>query len=255
MEIKYRLVDVETLICYACQDYLSLIIKDKWQEELRKRAKEAVENGNLEDRPDKYVNVYENMKDIKDFNVRYMDVTIIEIIWHCDSLLIGTVNNSTKHKLSDLASDKNIYSHSHWHESSDELFDRGIVSLDLLKKFVQTVEKKETIIDSEERIKYRDEYMQKIKDLKKTLFEDIRPITDNNTVPPKTTPEHKSSRSKNTELLENQTITKSIDSISYTTKTSRAATKDNKKKDLTVGGVSGSRKMRLGRVHKKKTDS
>jgi translation initiation factor IF-2 len=29
---------------------------------------------------------------------------------------------------------------------------------------------------------------------------------------------------------------------------------DNKKKDLTVGGVSGSKKMRLGRVHKKKTD-
>ncbi|PWJ71447.1 translation initiation factor IF-2 [Ruminococcaceae bacterium R-25] len=29
---------------------------------------------------------------------------------------------------------------------------------------------------------------------------------------------------------------------------------DNKKKDLTVGGVSGSKKMRLGRVHKKKSD-
>ena len=29
---------------------------------------------------------------------------------------------------------------------------------------------------------------------------------------------------------------------------------DIKKKDLTVGGVSGSKKMRLGRVHKKKTD-
>ncbi len=29
---------------------------------------------------------------------------------------------------------------------------------------------------------------------------------------------------------------------------------DNKKKDLTVGGVSGSKKMRLGRVHKKKTE-
>ena len=29
---------------------------------------------------------------------------------------------------------------------------------------------------------------------------------------------------------------------------------ENKKKDLTVGGVSGSKKMRLGRVHKKKTD-
>ena len=29
---------------------------------------------------------------------------------------------------------------------------------------------------------------------------------------------------------------------------------DIKKKDLTVGGVSGSKKMRLGRVHKKKTE-
>ena len=29
---------------------------------------------------------------------------------------------------------------------------------------------------------------------------------------------------------------------------------ENKKKDLTVGGVSGSKKMRLGRVHKKKTE-
>ena len=29
---------------------------------------------------------------------------------------------------------------------------------------------------------------------------------------------------------------------------------DNEKKNLTVGGVSGSKKMRLGRVHKKKAD-
>ena len=29
---------------------------------------------------------------------------------------------------------------------------------------------------------------------------------------------------------------------------------ENKKKDLTVGGVSGSKKMRLCRVHKKKTE-
>ena len=29
---------------------------------------------------------------------------------------------------------------------------------------------------------------------------------------------------------------------------------ENKKSGLTVGGVSGSKKMRLGRVHKKKTE-
>ena len=237
MEIKYRLVDVEALVCYACQDYLSMIIKNKWQDDLRNMAKYTVENGILEDRPDKYVNIYENMKDIKDYSVQHMDVTIInEIIWNCDSLLIAPVNKSIKHKLSDLASDKNLYSHSHWHESPDELLNRGIVSLDLLKKFVQTVEKKDTTINSSNRIKYRDTYIQKINEMKKSLFEDIKPKSNTCASQNMTSPNHNNAQLDRTDTYKNQAI-------------------DAQKSEYTIGGLLGSKKTRLGRVHKKKSDS
>ena len=235
LDIKYRLVDVDTLICIACQEFLSLIIAPEWQENLFKKAEKiANENSSNNDKKaqnNKYDNIYNAMKeldDISQFDVTNLDITIIhEIVWNCPELLCGSIKGS-KHKLSDLLQDRNEYCHSHKHETSDELYNRGINYLNHLRKFVSTVEQKEKdlIPDDNTRSEYFKKYIKLIGSLNKIL--------------------NKENKENNKLNDSNSTLGIKPDTDSKT---------KLKKSGLTVGGVSGSRKMRLGRVHKKKEES
>ena len=271
LEIKYRLVDVDTLICVACQEFLSLIITtDKWQEKLFKIAKESTkrkptsnkkESSNTNESTDKnekydkynkYVNVYENMKDLDDitqFSVAYLDLTMInEIVWNCPKLVPETIDSSTKRRLSDLLNDRNETCHSHKHETSEELYARGISYLDHLKKFVQEVEKKETetIPDDTIRRTYRKKYVDLIRTLRKTMYDENKTIAS-----PKT-----NDTAQDVKPIKRIQRDYVIPAGNVKTKTLTSYDENEiRKKDLTVGGVAGTKKMRLGRVHKKKTDS
>lgn len=44
MEIRNRMADVESLMCGVCQEFLGMVITEGWQDELYKRAKDAVKN-------------------------------------------------------------------------------------------------------------------------------------------------------------------------------------------------------------------
>lgn len=281
LEIKYRLVDVDTLICVACQEFLSLIITtDKWQEKLFKIAKESTkrkpasnkkessdtnestdkdEKYEKYDKYNKYVNIYESMKDLENvsqFSVEYLDLTMInEIVWNRPELIAGKdkdkdidINIKTKSRLLDLLNDRNETCHSHKHETPEELYARGISYLDHLKKFVKEVEKRETklIPDDSIRETYRKKYVYLIRSLQKTMYEENRNIASpiiNDTA----------QDVKPTKRIQRDFV---IPAGNVKTKTLTSYDENEiRKKDLTVGGVAGTKKMRLGRVHKKKTDS
>lgn len=271
LEIKYRLVDVDTLICVACQEFLSLIITtDIWQEKLFKIAKESTkrkptsnkkepsdtdessDKNEKYDKYNKYVNVYERMKDldnVSQFSVEYLDLTMInEIVWNCPELIDKNIDIKTKSRLSDLLNDRNETCHSHKHETSEELYARGISYLDHLKKFVKEVEKRETksIPDDSIRETYRKKYVYLIRSLQKTMYEENRNIASpiiNDTA----------QDVKPTKRIQRDFV---IPAGNVKTKTLTSYDENEiRKKDLTVGGVAGTKKMRLGRVHKKKTDS
>lgn len=264
LEMKYRMVDVDTLICVACQEFLSLIIAtDKWQEKLFQKAKEcsrkkptadkddSEDKSNNYDKYNKYTHVYETMKDLVDlsqFNVINLDLTLInEIVWNCPELIRET-NIKTKSRLSDLLNDRNENCHSDKHETPEELYNRGINHLNDLKRFVQEVEKRETesIPDDNDREAYRKKYINLIKALKKTLNEENKETTS-----PISINENKETKSvKRTSKL----LSSSADTEKAKTHISDYDSQI-KKSGLTVGGVPGSKKMRLGRVHTKKKDS
>lgn len=258
LEIKYRMVDVDTLICVACQEFLSLIIKsDNWQEELYKIADK---DKNV--KYNKYVNVYEAMKDMEPislFNVTYLDLTIInEIIWNCPEL-VRDIKYRTKEKFSLLLADRNIACHSHKHETPEELYNRGIEFLGHLKSFVQEVEKSEvdSIQDDNIRKEYRRKYVSLIKELRKVLNEEnFRPDTTNKEALREEVIQQKNaSNNKMTDTSGNaKTVRKNI-SKRPLSRLDLLIKEAEKNTGLSAAEVSGSKKMRLEKKHPRKTGS
>ena len=294
LEIKYRMVDVDTLICVACQEFLSLVIDTdkKWQEELFKKAKRHAsknpytkkvndidnkekdnteendnneENDNKIGKYNKYINVYKIMKDLDDISqlsVIHLDISLInEIVWN--TKLTKEITQGTKYKLSDLSNDRNESCHSHKHETPDILFNRGIVYLDHLKKFVESVEKyeNEAIPDDSIREAYSKKYKKLIKSLQKTLNNENNKYASTDStdktseIKPVRITQREIISSKPKTIISTNTRSHKTSSIKNSTKTDSTSANEKKKSGLTVGGVSGSKKMRLGRVHTKKNDS
>ena len=51
MNVENRIVEVETLTCYVIQDFLSMILKEGWQEELYEKAQiEITEDHGFKDK-------------------------------------------------------------------------------------------------------------------------------------------------------------------------------------------------------------
>lgn len=177
MDIKYRMEEVNTLMCKACQDFLLLIIKENWQEKLFKTAKNELSRkaSGQKNNADKYKEALEKMKDldnISDFDVKDMDITIINAIvcYGAYSDIVPNVERSTKDALRVLTKDKNNNSHSGKNESKDELYRRSFKFLEDLRSFIQTVENDEiNTIDEPARTAYRRKYISRIKTLQETL--------------------------------------------------------------------------------------
>ena len=171
MDVRNRMADVVKLRCNACQDFLKMIIADNWQQFVYNKAKREVEtNGRYKD---KYISAYEKMREIgiSNYSIDDMDVTFIsEVVHGCRT--IAPTDDRTRKSIEKLIEDRNLTNHSNENEEPEELYLRGLLALCNLKNFIRTIDKCETNIDDEERIKYRNTYAKLIEELKDTLDEE-----------------------------------------------------------------------------------
>lgn len=173
MDVRNRMADVTALRCKMCQGFLKLILKDGWQNELYQKAEKEIKGQTRF--KDKYIPVYENMRDkgIENFYVDDMDITIINELVNAGNAgsfsAIKRCQKPTQTALKSLTSDRNLSNHLNENEDPEELYLHGLISLINLRDFVRTVDKTETDIDNEKRLAFRQEYMPAIEQLKNLL--------------------------------------------------------------------------------------
>ena len=173
MDVRNRMADVVKLRCNACQDFLRMILSEGWQKELYKKAKYEVTNNTRF--KDKYIATYEQMRNaengVDNYSVDDLDVTLMTELVVARFMGIS-VDKATRSALIELKDNRNITNHSSENEENDELYLRGLLALCNLRDFVRTVDKKETDIDDEKRLAYRQKYIPKIEELKELLDEE-----------------------------------------------------------------------------------
>lgn len=168
MDVRNRMADVVKLRCNACQDFLKLVIRPNWQQNLYNKAEKEVTNNTKY--KDKYIAVYEKMRDIgiKNYSVDDMDVTLIsELVYGCSD--IAPTEKETKKAITQLKADRNLADHSNENEDPEELYLRGLLALCNLRDFIRIVDKTETSIDDDARMQYRRDYIAKIENVKNIL--------------------------------------------------------------------------------------
>lgn len=167
MDVRNRIADVIKLRCRVCQEFFSLILIPKWQDELYIKAKEEVFSNH---KNNKYLPVYEKMRDIgaTKYSVSDMDITIMsEILYSCPQ--IANADKLTCRSMKDLVRDRNITDHSGENEDANELYLRSLLDLCRLAKFVRDVDKYETEIPDNARLDFRTKYINEINTLSDTL--------------------------------------------------------------------------------------
>lgn len=171
MDVRNRMADVVKLRCNACQDFLKMIIADNWQQFIYNKAKREVENNGRY--RDKYISVYEKMREvgIDNYSIDDMDVTFIsEVIHGCKK--IAPTDDRTRKSIEQLTEDCNLTNHSGENENPEELYLRGLLALCNLRNFIRTVDKFETSIDDGVRINYRSTYAKLIEEVEDILDEE-----------------------------------------------------------------------------------
>lgn len=172
MHVRNRLADVKKLRTNICQDFLKLIIKPNWKKILYEKAKYIVEN--RKKGADKYNEFYNKMRNIgyENISIDDMDITIIfEIIMSCKDIR-EYIDKRTISCFKTIKGNKNIDSHSNDNENEKDLYLRGLLDLLNLEDFVKTVDKFETHIDENKRLKFRKNNICKIEKLKDILDEE-----------------------------------------------------------------------------------
>ena len=167
MEIRNRMADVESLMCGVCQEFLGMVITEGWQDELYKRAKDAVKNNKHKG---DYKAIYDKMRDIgvDNYCIQDTDISVISVIIQYNNKLAPT-QPKTKNAIDQVRRDRNEIKHPNENEDSEELYLRGLIALINLRTFVKTVDEFETTIDDEVRASFRKNSLAKIEELKDTL--------------------------------------------------------------------------------------
>lgn len=171
MDIRNRLADISKLRCNICQDFLEMIAKPNWQQELYNKAKCEIENNTRF--KDKYIVVYNTMRDygIDQYSISKMDVTlIVEILYSLKNTF--PAEYKTINAINKIKGNKNTKSHSGENEASEELYLQGLLDLCNLRYFVEEVDKSETSIADPERLSFRRKYIPMIDQLKESLDEE-----------------------------------------------------------------------------------
>lgn len=182
MEIRNRMPDVIKLRTNACQDLLKMIIQPGWQQSLYNNAEQVV-NGNSNSLRNTYIHAYHKMRDtqngISSYSVEDMDVTLICTIvtyWNSSSNYdanYAPLCRDSIQALRVLRENRNVTNHSSENEDADELYLRALLSLVNLRRFINVIDEKETKIPDHKRLAYRQEYIEKIKNLM-SLIDDER---------------------------------------------------------------------------------
>lgn len=165
MEIRNRMADVKKLICNACQDFLKMIISPGWEKIVYQQAENEVNNNGKY--RDKYIAAYSKMREVgfENYRIEDMDVTfLVELVMNCRTII--HIQKATRNALLNIKDDRNLEGHSNQNEPEEELYMRSLSALYNLKRFIETVDMKETSIDDSLRKAYRQKYSKKIEELK-----------------------------------------------------------------------------------------
>lgn len=165
MEIRNRMADVKKLICNACQDFLKMVISPGWEKRIYQKAENEVNNNGRY--KDKYIAAYSKMREVgfENYRIEDMDVTFIaELVMSRWNII--HIQEATRKALLNIKDDRNLEGHSNQNEPEEELYMRSLSALYNLKRFIETVDMKETLIEDSLRKAYRQKYSKKIEELK-----------------------------------------------------------------------------------------
>ena len=168
MDIRNRMADVSKLRCNVCQDFLRMVARHHWQQQLYTKAKYEVE-ASTKNR-DKYMTVYEKMRDIgvDQYSIDDMDVSlIVEVLYGLKDFF--PADRNTIYSINKVKADRNAKGHSCENEDPEELYLQGLLDLVNLRRFVVDVDKYEVSIADEYRLDFRRKYIPLIDKLKETL--------------------------------------------------------------------------------------
>lgn len=173
MDVRNRIASVVKLRCNACQDFLKMIIKEGWQEKIYNKAKNEVTNKTRY--MNTYIAEYEKMRDkgYENYTIDDMDVSFIYTIVKFNQGLIENVDDYTLNMFSIVKEDRNGTDHSSENEEAEELYLRALLSLVDLKNLVRSIDKNVKSISDEERLAYRQKYVNEIEKMK-ALLDDER---------------------------------------------------------------------------------
>lgn len=171
MKASNRLEDVFNLVNHSLQDFVKLVIKENWQEDIYLKAQNEVINNR--GYKDKYISVYNYMRDygVSFYSIEHMDTTFISELVHGCRHIVPTKKETLK-AIERLVEDRNIKGHFSGNEDEDEMYLIGLLTLVDLKKFVKIVDNYEITIDEQSRLSYRQRYVKLIDDLKDLLDEE-----------------------------------------------------------------------------------
>lgn len=164
MDIQNRLEDVAKLRNNVCQDFLRMILKPGWQQDLFSISKTAIENNDKF--KFKYYNAYREMREygIDNYCVEKMDVTTISnIIGYCKNLY--SAEKITINAFRELKIDRDNISHLNKNEDIEELYLIGLLDLYKLKRFVRIVDENEIAIDDNIREQFHKKHVKEINSL------------------------------------------------------------------------------------------
>ena len=168
MDARNRMADVSKLRCNVCQDFLRMVAQPNWQQQLYAKAKYEVEASTRF--RDKYITVYERMRDIgvEQYSIDDMDVSlIVEVLYGLSNVF--PADRNTIHSINKVKADRNAKGHSCENEDPEELYLQGLLDLVNLRRFVVDVDKYEVSIADEDRLGFRRKYIPLIDKLKETL--------------------------------------------------------------------------------------
>ena len=171
MKASNRLEDVFKLVNQSSQDFVKLVIKGNWQNQIYLKAEDEVKNNGKY--RDKYILVYNYMRDygVLSYTVEHMDITFISELVHGCRNIIPTKKETLK-AIERLVEDRNVKGHLSGNEDEDELYLIGLLTLVNLKKFIKIVDNHEIVIDEQLRLSFRQKYVKAIDDLKDILDEE-----------------------------------------------------------------------------------
>lgn len=171
MKARNRLEDVFKLVNQSLQDFVKLIVKGNWQNQIYLKAESEVKNnGRFRD---KYISVFNHMRDygVTSYTVEHMDTTFISELVHGCRHIVPTKKETMK-AIERLVEDRNVKGHLSGNEDEDELYLIGLLTLVNLKKFVKIVDNHETFIDEPLRLNFRQKYVKAVDNLKDILDEE-----------------------------------------------------------------------------------